>query len=468
MKTRHVVLVAAALALVPASGLASTAKAAKATPSAAAAPVSTTPMVFAYIHDDYAKAVADAKAHKVPIFVDAGAAWCHTCRSMDAFVFTDERLKKHAGRFTWLAINTENRKNAAFLKNNPIPALPTYLVIDPLTDKVVMRWVGGASVAQLEQFFDDADVALHGGQPHEPYDVALARADVAYGNDRHAEAVAAYREAIAAAPEGWASYARCVEAMLFSLSSLDSNQAVIDLAHAAMPKVAGSPTFISAAGSGLSAALALPDGNAHKQEYAAEFEAKLREGMSDGSIPLAPDDRSSYLSSLMEARQAAKDSVGAHDAAQDWSDYLERAARESTTPEQRAVFDPHRLSAYIELGEAEKAVPMLQQSEKEFPDDCNPPARLAAAYLNLKRYDDALAANDRALAKPMADGPRRLLYFQTRVDILSGKGDHATAKKTLEQAIAYAQGLPEGQRSDASIARLKKKLEKLGQTSSAQ
>src|SRR3989442_35891 len=209
MTTRHAVLVAAALAMMPASGLASTAPAAKATPSAAAAPTPTRPMVFTYIHDDYAKAVVEAKAHKVPIFVDAGAAWCHTCRSMDTFVFTDERLKKHAGRFTWHAINTENRKNAAFLKKNPIPALPTYLVIDALTDKVVMRWVGGASVAQLEQFFDDADVPLHGAQPYEPYDVAAAKADAAYGSGRHAEAAAAYREPLAAAPPGWPSYPPC-------------------------------------------------------------------------------------------------------------------------------------------------------------------------------------------------------------------------------------------------------------------
>src|SRR5438093_13348392 len=136
---------------------------------------------------------------------------------MRAFVFTDERLRRHAGRFVWLAINTENRKNAAFLKRNPIPALPSFLVIDPLTDTVVMRWVGGATVAQLERVFDDADVAMHGGKPHEPVDVALARADSAYGMGRHAEAVVAYRAAMVAAPEGWPSYARTVEALLFPL-----------------------------------------------------------------------------------------------------------------------------------------------------------------------------------------------------------------------------------------------------------
>jgi tetratricopeptide (TPR) repeat protein len=466
MKTPHAVLVAALLAAVPASGLASPAPAAKATDSKPAAEAAGRPMVFPFLHDDYAKAVALAKAQHVPIFVDAGAPWCHTCRSMEAFVFTDPALTKDAGRFVWLAMNTENRKNAEFLKKNPIPALPTYLVIDPLTDKVVMRWVGGATVPQLGQFFNDADVALHGGKPHEAVDVALARADEAYGNDRFVEAIPAYREAMAAAPEGWTSYSRCVEALLFALSQADSNQAVIDLAHAAMPKVEGTSTYISAVGSGLTAALALPDDIPNKRQYAVEFEAQLRTGLGDASIPMASDDRSSYLATLMDAREAAKDSVGQRAAAQDWADFLERAAREARTPVERAVFDPHRLSAYLALGTPEKAVPMLQLSEKEFPDDCNPPARLATAYFNMKKYDEALAASDRAMAKPMADGPRKLLYFDTRVSIYAGMGNSTAAKKTLEAAIAFAQGLPEGQRSETRIASMKKKLEKMNQTSS--
>ena len=468
MTTTRAVLAAALLALVPASGLASTAPAAKAASPAAASEPAGRPTVFPFIHDDYAKAVATAKANKVPIFVDAGAPWCHTCRSMDAFVFTDPALSKDASRFVWLELNTENKKNAAFLKKNPIPALPTYLIIDPLTDRCVMRWVGGATVAQLKQVFDDADVALHGGTPHEAVDVALSRADAAYGNEKYAEAATSYRAAMAAAPEGWPSYTRCVEALLFSLSQLDSNQAVIDLAHEVSPKVEGTPTLVSAAGSGLSAALALPDDNPNKHKLAAEFETQLRAALSDASIQISSDDRSSYLSSLMEARQAEKDSVGARAAAQDWADFLERAAREAHTPVERAVFDPHRLSAYLELGEADKAIPMLTLSEKEFPDDCNPPARLATAYLNLKRYDEALAASDRAMAKAMADGPRRLLYYRTRADIYSGKGDSAMAKKTMEEAVHYAESLPDGQRSDAAITGLKKKLEKLQQTSAAQ
>jgi hypothetical protein len=74
----------------------------------------------------------------------------------------------------------------------------------------------------------------------------------------------------------------------------------------------------------------------------------------------------------------------------------------------------------------------------------------------MKRWDDALAASDRALAK--AYGPRKLGMFQVRSDIYLGRGDKTAAKRTLEDAVAYAEALPEGQRSASTITGLKKKL----------
>ncbi len=100
---------------------------------------------------------------------------------------------------------------------------------------------------------------------------------------------------------------------------------------------------------------------------------------------------------------------------------------------------------------------MLEQSEKDFPDDYNPPARLAAVYLRLKRYDEAMTAADRALK--LVYGPRRIRVLTTIADIQAAKGDRAAAKKTLEEAVAYADGLPEGQRNEEQVASLKNKLE---------
>ena len=75
----------------------------------------------------------------------------------------------------------------------------------------------------------------------------------------------------------------------------------------------------------------------------------------------------------------------------------------------------------------------------------------------MKRYDEALAASDRAVAK--AYGPRKIGILQTRADIYAGKGDAAAARRTMEEALRYAQELPAGQRSERTIASLRKKLE---------
>jgi predicted negative regulator of RcsB-dependent stress response len=75
----------------------------------------------------------------------------------------------------------------------------------------------------------------------------------------------------------------------------------------------------------------------------------------------------------------------------------------------------------------------------------------------MKKLDEALAASDRAL--PRVQGPRRLSVLQTRADIFAAKGDAASARETLQQALAYAEGLPAGQRREGTIKALRKKLE---------
>src|SRR5215831_13457837 len=128
---------------------------------------------------------------------------------MKAFVFTDKALSSQAGRFVWLALDSENGKNAATLKKYPVVALPTFLVIAPDSERVAMRWVGGMNVTQLTAFLGDGARACGaGGAPD-----ALARADRAYGEGNYAAAWPAYEAAIAAAPAAWPEYPRVVEAL---------------------------------------------------------------------------------------------------------------------------------------------------------------------------------------------------------------------------------------------------------------
>jgi tetratricopeptide (TPR) repeat protein len=247
-----------------------------------------------------------------------------------------------------------------------------------------------------------------------------------------------------------------VDARLFALSQTDSAEACVARAEAALPQLRRTPAAASVVGTGLGCAVALPAGAPRRAERIAALERACEEILADSSLTLTGDDRSGLYISLLDARSDAGDSLGQRRVAEAWSTFLDGAAAKATTPEARAVFDSHRLSAYIEIGHAERAIPMLEASARDFPDDYNPHARLANAYRTLRRWDEALAASDAAIAR--AYGPRKLLIYQNRSDIFKGRGDLAGARRTLEEAIGYAKALPEGQRSSASIAALEKRL----------
>ena len=134
---------------------------------------------------------------------------------------------------------------------------------------------------------------------------------------------------------------------------------------------------------------------------------------------------------------------------------LEARAAEAKTPAARAVFDAHRMLAYVALGDPARALPMLAESEKDLPADYNPPARIARVDLDLHRYDDALAAVGRALAKGY--GPRKLKLYVLEADILKAKGDTAGNKRALDEAAACAAALPEVERPKALLQEIEKR-----------
>jgi tetratricopeptide (TPR) repeat protein len=164
------------------------------------------------------------------------------------------------------------------------------------------------------------------------------------------------------------------------------------------------------------------------------------------------DDRSGLFQSLVAALSDRP--AEAKKLARSWAKMLEGAAAKAQSPESRAVWDPHRLEAYIALGEVERAVPMLEQSERDFPGDYNPPFRLARAYFELHRYDPAMMEVKRALA--LAKGPRKLRIFMLEADIFEAQKDRAGARLALGEAIAFADQL----RLPPNYRKLKDKLAK--------
>ena len=121
-----------------------------------------------FVADDYAKALAQAREKKLPLLVEAWAPWCHTCRSMKAYVFTDRSLARFAPQFVWLAVDTEKPKNAAVKGRLGVSALPTFYVIDPGDESVVMRWGDGMTVAELARVLDEGRAPSSGPCPPPP------------------------------------------------------------------------------------------------------------------------------------------------------------------------------------------------------------------------------------------------------------------------------------------------------------
>lgn len=370
-------------------------------------------------------------------------------------MLTDASLERRAGQFVWLAIDTERAENAALKKRLGIEALPTFFVLDPKTEAPALRLVGSATVSQLHRLLDDGRRAVQGAK--RGFDETVAKADRSYAAGQYEAAVRGYRDALAAAPKGWNRYGRTVESLLYALDRTHDAAGCARTAKEALPRVAGGPSELNVAASGLDCAVNLPKDDASRAALVATLREATLRALEKRPADLAADDVSSVYEVLAGEREDAGDDAGRVRILEERLAFLEREAARAKTAQRRSVFDSHRVGTAIALGQPERAIAMLQQSERDFPDDYNPPARLASVYKAMKRWDEALAASDRALAK--AYGPRKILILQTRADILAGRGDPAGSRAALQEALRTADALPEGQRSEGTIASLKKRIE---------
>src|SRR5262245_35309711 len=169
---------------------------------------------------------------------------------MRATVLTDKALTRHAGRFVWLSIDTENEKNAAFLEKYPWEAVPTFEVIDPADGKVTYRWLGSVSSKQLVQRFDEAERAMadsHGDDAQGLYDQAAAFD----AEGKAKEAAEAYEQALAKAPKDWQAYGRAAEGLVFELSQSDQFEPCVQRAMELEPALPQGASRANVAATGL-------------------------------------------------------------------------------------------------------------------------------------------------------------------------------------------------------------------------
>jgi tetratricopeptide (TPR) repeat protein len=376
---------------------------------------------------------------------------------MRAYVFTDKALARHAGRFVWLELNTDLPKNAVFQEKYPLENWPTFFIIDPREEKALVRFAGSATVAQLEKLFEDGERAYRGEA--QGAEAAMARGDALYGAGKPAEAAQAFTQALAEAPSDWSRRGRTVESLLVALWGAKQYDACARKAAEELPRLPRSPSLANATTLAIGCAASMAPENPQRNELLRAFDAKGREVMAPPSIDMPADDRSGLYEAMVEGRAELGDEAGAKALAGEWLTFLEGEAAKAPNPEARTVFDSHRMSASMMLEEPMRAVPAIEQSEKDLPHDYNPPARLAVLYRMLGRLDDALAASDRALSK--VQGSRRLRVLSDRSAIHAARGEKDAAVKTLEEALAYAKALPEAQVSKRQVEALEKKLAEL-------
>jgi tetratricopeptide (TPR) repeat protein len=423
-----------ALPLAAACGASSTP--APAVPAAASA---LPPASLPFIDDDYARALAEARASHRLLFVDAWAPWCHTCLSMRAYTFRDPKIRARAGEVVWAAVDTEKPGNAAWVASHPMHAWPTFFFVDPDSGKTVLEWPSSATADELIRLLEVAHEAAHATPDHAGV-LAKAEAlslegDAAAAAGEADGAIGAWRQALAVAPEGWPGRAATLESLLDRLLAKKDDAGCTEVADRELPKVPRGGA--RAATLALLCATGMPPGDARRPELERAIARAMAMAV-DPNEPMLPDDRSGLYETVLDAFQSEARSADAKSTASQWATFLESEASRAPDATARAVFDAHRLEAYLALGAPERALPMLEASARDFPGDYNPPARLARAYLAMRRYPDALTAIDRALG--LVYGPRALRLYATKADVLEANGDRAAAAATLKEGLARVGG----------------------------
>lgn len=400
-------------------------------PAARTAPPAAQAVTF--VHDDATAAFQKARDEKKLVFVDAWAPWCHSCKSMRAFVLNDPRLKALDSAFVWLEIDTEREANRSFVQTFPNRSWPTLRVIDPNGERIVFEWEGTATADELLSLLNEIQKDPSGASSAPLRLLIEATHERSAHNYDKADAMLA--EAIEKAPRSWSQRDRAIEALVLNALERKDFERCVRYAEAHAGEMTKSSTsFASVLASALSCS------TDRKKEVPPLLLTQVWEFLSPKAPdPILADDRSSVFQAAIENARVANDSLASAQLARRWLHFLESERTNAKTPEARSVFDAHLVEAAIANETPLIAVPALEQSEQDFPKDYNAPARLARIYFEAKRFDDARFAIARAGARVY--GPRALRIFLLAADIAHARNASAEEKEALDVAIARSLNL---------------------------
>jgi tetratricopeptide (TPR) repeat protein len=410
-----------------------------------------------FVEDDYSGAATRAKSEHKPIVSDTWATWCHTCLSMQRYVFPDPGLRPVKDAAVYLSIDSENPKNKEFLDKFPLDAWPTFLVIDPDDGSVLGRWVGSATPNEFRSFVQQGVEAMR-SKTASPAEAEMRKGYEARSRRDFASAAAAYGRALELTPTGDPARPERLVLLASALArekNEEANRKCVAVGLAEMNATGTSAVAIDFAAVVSGCAEALPKGDAQAAQLKKEGQRRIETLLRDPSAPLSVDDRSDAMASLVELYDDAGRHGDALLTARKRVALLEGAAKKAPDHTMASTFDAHRVDAYLYLGEPKKAETLLSAREKEMSSDYNPPARLARVYFEEKKLPEAEKAVDRALSK-MTRGQRQISILGLKAKILAAEGK-PTGEVVREQ-LAIFRELPKTQQNPDTERSLTKAL----------
>jgi thioredoxin-like negative regulator of GroEL len=413
-----------------------------------------------WFHDAPDAAFALARREHKPVVVDLWAGWCHTCLSMQEYVLSETKLPGVSQRFVFLAIDTEKPSNAGFLKKFAVSVWPTFYVLGPEAREIRGRWLGAATPSQFMRFLNDAERALEPAAAGSETSLSrMRRGDTLAAERRFAEAAVEYDSALRAAPVAWPRRPEAVLALAAAHKQARAFEACASVYSSSAPLVETAPlSAADLAATALTCASELPRASNLINQVRNRARGELERLCTNAHAELTPDDRADACGLWFDVSEALNDDASRARAGRTRLAVLEAAA--SGVPDEiAAMYDFARSDTLTKLGRGTEAVSLLKARARALPQNYNPPHQLARVFRALKRWDDGLAAIDRAL--PLAYGPRRLGLLGVKVDLLLGAGRKAEAIAVLREQLGGYRALPDGQKRLEAEAKVSERLQEL-------
>lgn len=118
--------------------------------------------------EDYQASLERARAENRPVFIDFTGYTCTNCRDMEANIFPLAEIQQRFNRMEQVRLYTDDREEGPArqkfqLQMTGTVALPTYVILDPATERVLVQHTGMASAERFRNFLDRGLARFDGG-----------------------------------------------------------------------------------------------------------------------------------------------------------------------------------------------------------------------------------------------------------------------------------------------------------------